>query len=84
MRGRLSRQLWDIIAINHGNRSSTGFPRDKSNMGFADGHVELHQWEHWLTFHMYEGHHVWPATSVPESPDLQYLQLGYIWIEDNS
>jgi prepilin-type processing-associated H-X9-DG protein len=59
----------DPLAIWHNN---------KSTLGFADGHAELHTWRDQRTIEFSNGGY-WGISDAyqPDNPDLKYMQAGY-------
>lgn len=59
----------DPLAIWHNN---------KSTLGFADGHAELHTWRDQRTVEFSNGGY-WGISDAhqPDNPDLKYMQAGY-------
>ncbi len=58
----------DPISIWHKNRST---------LGYADGHAELHLWKEETTWQVSSGE-LPPGTPVVGSRDLEYMQKGYV------
>jgi prepilin-type processing-associated H-X9-DG protein len=62
---------WDIPANYHG---------DRSTLGFADGHVEMHQWKDPRTLALINharGAPGQPSNTQPNNEDIVYLNEGY-------
>lgn len=59
----------DPLAIWHNN---------KSTLGFADGHAQLHRWRDQRTIEFSNGGY-WGISDAyqPDNPDLKYMQAGY-------
>ena len=58
---------WDWPAPFHGNQS---------NIGFADGHVELKQWQDERTIRLNRGEMI--SITQPDNPDLLWMIHGYM------